>query len=290
LLPSVVASDLEQVATNAIHTAFHPTTPGFRPHAWNHCYSSPMKRAAARFSFKEALVQLPRGAPLGVELLAAHGITAKRASALVRSGWLQRLGRGAYQLPGDTLNREACLAFLAQQLPGGHVAAKTALAWHGVRHNLSYRETVVFWGDQPARLPSWLDGVVPIRYRVAHIFDPDLPAGLGLAPLTGGHPELPVSSPERALLELLSETGSFESLEEVRQLVESTRNLRLPLLHQLLSHLSRIKVVRLAALLAGELALPWAELAQQHSRRLGGGRRWVAVGRTGERLDLGATR
>ena len=233
-----------------------------------------MERAAARFSFKGALALLPRGAPLGVELLAAHGITAKRASALVRSGWLERLGRGAYQLPGDTLNRDGCLAFLAQQLPGGHVAAKTALAWHGVRHNLSYRETVVFWGDQPARLPSWLDGVVPVRYRVAHIFDP----------------ALPVSSPERALLELLSETGSFESLEEVRQLVESTRNLRLPLLDQLLSHLTRIKVARLAALLAGELALPWAELAQQHSRRLGGGRRWVAVVRTGERLDLAATR
>ncbi|MFM9047441.1 MAG: hypothetical protein ACKOOH_07260 [Cyanobium sp.] len=31
------------------------------------------------------------------------------------------------------------------------------------------------------------------------------------------------------------------------------------------------------------------ELAQGHSRRLGGGRRWVAVGRTGERLDLAAT-
>jgi hypothetical protein len=281
LLLSVVASELEQSAGDAIRTAIHPTTLCFRPHAWNHCYSSAMERAAARFSFKEILAQLPRGAPLGVELLVAHGITAKRASALVRSGWLQRLGRGAYQLPGDTLNREACLAFLAQQLQGGHVAAKTALAWHGVRHNLSYRESVVFWGDQPARLPSWLDGVVPIRYRVAHIFAPDLPAG---------HPELPVSSPERALLELLSETGSFESLEEVRQLVESTRNLRLPLLDQLLSHLTRIKVVRLAALLAAELALPWAELAQQHSRRLGGGRRWVAVGRTGERLDLAATR
>jgi hypothetical protein len=126
---------------------------------------------------------------------------------------------------------------------------------------------VVLWGDQPARLPGWLDGVVTVRYRLAHIFAPDLPAGLGLAPLTGGDPELPVSSPERALLELLSETGSFESLEEVRQLVESTRNLRLPLLDQLLSYLTRIKVVR-----------------------LGGGRRWVAVGRTGERLDLAATR
>ena len=138
-------------------------------------------------------------------------------------------------------------------------------------------------------LPGWLDGVVRVRYRVAHIFAPELPAGLGLAPLAGGHPELPVSTPERALLELLSETGSTEGLEEVRQLVESTRNLRLPLLDELLGHLIRIKVVRLAALLASEHELPWAALAQQHSRRLGGGRRWVAVGRTGERLDLAAT-
>jgi len=29
LLPSVVVSELEQVAADAIRTAFHPTTPGF---------------------------------------------------------------------------------------------------------------------------------------------------------------------------------------------------------------------------------------------------------------------
>lgn len=101
-------------------------------------------------------------------------------------------------------------------------------------------------------------------------------------------PGLPVSAPNRTLLELLSETGSFEGLEEVRQLVESMRNLRLPLLDEPLGYLTRIKVVRLAAQLASELTLPWAELAQQQSRRLGGGRRWLAVGRTGERLDLAA--
>ena len=224
-----------------------------------------MERSVARVSFKEAPAQLPRGAPLWVDILAAHGITAKRASALVRSGWLLRLGRGAYALPGDTLQGDDCLAILAKQVPGLHVAAKTALAWRGVRHNLAYRETVVLWSDQPARLPGWLDGVVRVRYRVAHIFAPDLPVSLGLAPLAGGHPELPVSAPERALLELLSETGSTEGLEEVRQLVESTRNLRLPLLDELLGYLTRIKVVRLAALLASEFALPWAPLGGRGS-------------------------
>jgi hypothetical protein len=58
--------------------------------------------------------------------------------------------------------------------------------------------------------------------------------------------------------ELLSETSSFEGLEEVRQLVESTRNLRMPLLDKLLSHLTRIEVVVLNALLGSELDLPYA--------------------------------
>ncbi len=62
-----------------------------------------------------------------------------------------------------------------------------------------------------------------------------------------------------------------------------------PLLDQLLAHLTRIKVARLAAHLATDLQLPWAELAQRHSRHLGGGRRWLSVGRTAERLDLAAT-
>ena len=39
-----------------------------------------------------------------------------------------------------------------------------------------------------------------------------------------------MSRRERALLELFSETGSVEGLVEVRQLVESARNERLPLL------------------------------------------------------------
>jgi len=73
-----------------------------------------------------------------------------------------------------------------------------------------------------------------------------------LLPLGRSACGLPVSAPERALLDLLSETGSVESL---------------PLLDELPGHLTRSK----------------------HSRRLGGGGRWVDAGRPGERLDLAAT-
>lgn len=245
-----------------------------------------MSRRNERFSFKAAWVHLPHDEPLGVDLLEQQGISAKQASALVRSGWLQRLGRGAYRLPGDQLDLHACLAFLAQRVPGLHVAGKTALAWRRVRHNLAFRETVILWGNAPARLPAWFTTQFEARYRVAHIFDASLPAGLGLAPLPAGRPDLLVSTPERALLELLSEVGSFESLEEARHLVEGTRHLREDVLDHCLAHLTRIKVARLAYQLARELDLPWQPLALHHSQRLGGGQRWVSVGRTGERLDL----
>lgn len=113
-----------------------------------------------------------------------------------------------------------------------------------------------------------------------------MPASLGLASLPTGRADLLVSTPERAIRELLSDAGKFQSLEETRHLVESTRNLRMPLFAELFSHLSRIKVARLAADLSDSLELPWKDVAKRHAARLGGATRWVAVTRTGERLDL----
>src|SRR5690606_2350346 len=118
------------------------------------------------------------------------------------------------------------------------------------------------------------------------LFDPKLPKGLGLQPLPAGRPEVLVSVPERALLELLSDVGRTESLDEARALVESLHSLREKTLDDLLAHTTRIKVVRLAEHLASDLDLPWAPLAKRHSHRIGGGKRWVAVSKSGERLDL----
>ena len=238
------------------------------------------------FSFKQLLAKLPRGEPLSTAALQARGVSAFRASDLARSGWLTHLGRGAYMLPGDTLTREGCLAFLSHRVSGFHVGGKTALAWRGIRQNVSFREVLTLWGDQPKRLPAWFTQRFESRYQETQLFDARLRKGFGLQPLPNGRPEVLVSVPERALLELLSDVGKAQSLEETRQLVEGTRTLREKTLDELLAHLTRIKVVRLAEMLARDLDLPWATLAKRHSQRLGGGKRWIAVAKTGERLDL----
>lgn len=189
-------------------------------------------------------------------------------------------------LPGDTLTRDGCLAFLAERVPGFHVGGKTALDWRGVRQNVSFREVLSLWGNQTKPLPAWFTERFDNHYQATQLFDAKLRKGFGLQPLPNGHPDVPVSVPERALLELLSDVGKTQSLDEARQLVETLRSLREKTLDELLTHTTRIKVVRLAELLASDLELPWAPLAKRHSQRLGGGKRWVGVSKSGERLDL----
>lgn len=245
-----------------------------------------MKSIKKNFSFKSLLAILPRGEPLDVAFLKDKGLTADRASHLAKSGWLTHLGRGAYMLPGDTLSRDGCLAYLMRQHAGLHVGARTALAWRGVKHNIAFRETISLWGEQPLRQPEWLKSRYPCSYQMTRLFGAELPEGFGLQPLPGGHPAVPVSVPERALLELLSDVGKTETLEDARALTESARSLRTSILETLLMHTTRIKVVRLARALAEELDLPWAAQARKYSEAKGGGRRWISVSRGGERLDL----
>jgi Transcriptional regulator, AbiEi antitoxin, Type IV TA system/Transcriptional regulator, AbiEi antitoxin N-terminal domain len=245
-----------------------------------------MESSIKDFSFKHALAKLPRGEPLSTALLRQRGFSEFRASALARSGWLTHLGRGVYMLPGDTLTRDGCLAHLGQRIPGFHVGGKTALSWRGIRQNISFQEVLMLWGDQSKRLPAWFEQRFPSHYQGTQLFDDKLRKGFGLQPLPTGRPEILVSVPERALLELLSDVGKTQSLEEAKQLVETLRTLREKTLDELLAHTTRIKVVRLAELLARDLDLPWANTAKRHSQRIGGGKRWLAVGKTGERLDL----
>lgn len=218
--------------------------------------------------------------------LQARGVSAFRASALARSGWLVHLARGVYMLPGDTLTRDGSLAFLATQTPGLHVGSKTALAWRGVRQNIAFREHLNLWGDAPRRLPQWFTQRFPAGYQATQLFDDTLPKGFGLQPLPAGDSRVLVSVPERAMLELLSDVGKVQSVAETREVVESLSGLREKVLDELLKHTTRIKVVRMAASFSASMKLPWAPLASKHSERIGGGARWVTVGRSGERLDL----
>jgi hypothetical protein len=235
---------------------------------------------------KRLQTAVPRGAPLDIRTLATLGVSSALAHHYQKSGWLTRLGRGVFMFPNDELSEAACLKFLAARVPGLHVGGKTALAWRGVRHNLPAREPLWLWGHRRANLPGWFTERFQARYTVRSPFSSAMPGKLGLQPLPEQPEGVLVSVPERAVIELMSEVGIHQGIEEARNILEGVRSLRPDVLAKLLAGCRRVKVARLCVLWAQELGLPWAEAARKGAGSLLGSSRWTARFKDGTTLVL----
>lgn len=220
------------------------------------------------------------------ECLARLGVSSALASYYVKTGWLERLGRGVFALQSDAWQLEPCLKFLEARIAGLHVGAKTALAWRRVGHNLSVRQRLSLWGDVPATLPEWFRLRFPADYVVRHLFDNAMPNDYGLQALPESPDGARVAVPERALLEMLSDVGLRQTVEEARNLMEGLASLRVDVLECLLGHCSRVKVTRLCVQWAEELKMPWAASARRAAKSLGATARWSTRMKDGTTLCL----
>ena len=235
-----------------------------------------------RFSFKNVIAKLPRGAPISANTLYGFGFGRSHPAWLSRHGWLIRLGRDAYLLPGDQLSRAGSLGYLSAKIDGLHLGGSAALAWP----ELPPGGVLTLWSSEPARLPGWFTSEFPARLQTTRIFDSTLGVTRGLLTRYGPGGEFRVSGTERAMLEYLSDVGRSVTLATALTRAGSFVALDEALLDELLGHTQRIKVVRLAHLLATHASLPWLSVAERHSLRIAGGKRWIAVTRAGERLEL----
>ena len=248
-----------------------------------------MNRISRNFLIKKLYSTLPHGAPFDVATLDTLGISAKQAAQYVENGWLLRLAQGIYTFPGDRLQLHDSIKFLQSRAAGLHVASKSALALRGVRHHLSLREPLVLWGDTRFELPKWFTSRFPARYSSSKLFiwnDTDLFKKTLTTP-PGITENLLVSVSERAILELLSEVGTHESLEDARNLFDGLRNPRLDILGKLLVCCNSVKTVRLFLQWARETAVVnVSQLERKYSLPIGSERRWMKRLRDGTLLTL----
>ena len=216
------------------------------------------------------------GTPLTSEDLGKQGISADLAVHYVRAGWLSRLARGVYCRPGDPLLLHPCLILLQRAVDGLHVGGKSALDWYGVRHYLSQQPTLRLYGWTAARLPEWFTERFPAEYHRKRLFD-EIPADPLHAVSFENRAGTPrVSEPERALLEVISEVGVRQPIQEARELAESAYNLRTDVLRDLLMRCSSVKTVRLCLQFGRELSLPWAAKLDSAQLPTGSARAWVS--------------
>jgi hypothetical protein len=189
--------------------------------------------------------------PLDNASLRRMGISPQLAAYYARTGWLNRLAHGTYILPGDPLTAPGMLMLLQDRIAGLHLAGRSALA---APMQAPARDELVLMGDARAELPEWFTTRQPARYTSPRLFDwslaglsPEAGAALARQTVVDGRSAVAVraaaagavahsadvadrttpgfrrSIPERAILELLYDVGTGESLADAKEMVASLR-------------------------------------------------------------------
>jgi hypothetical protein len=231
---------------------------------------------------------LPQGLLVDAGWMERHGYSTSLRSQYVSAGWLVQPVRGTFKRPFGELSWQKVVISL-QRLLGSDlvVGGRTALEAQGHSHYLTATgpSTVHLYGTQPA--PGWL-GKLPLkenfRVRRSQVLFRTLAGAEGLKAGTvreiPGATEWPltVSTPERALLELLDDLPRQESFHQVDMLVEGLRTLSPRRLQTLLNDCKSVKVKRLFFWFAERHQHTWLKQIDQTKINLGTGKRMLIKG------------
>ena len=251
---------------------------------------------------------LPEGIVVDAAWLEQHGISRQLRRKYVIGNWLLPLGRGVYRRPSASVApgplpwQELVVSLNSFLHQPAFVGARTALELQGFSHYVAAgasRETHLYANEE---LPKWVSQV-PVNTRLVfhnarRLFrsggiplPPGEPAsndpGLANAGLTQtqwgrGKWALLMSTPERAVLELLDEVPKRETFHQADVLMEGLRNLSPRRLQALLTDCKNIKVKRLFFWFGERHNHAWLSKIDRSAIDLGKGKRMLV---RGGRLD-----
>jgi len=138
------------------------------------------------------------------------------------------------------------------------------------------QQVTQLYGWHAAKLPEWFTKQFPADYHRKRLFKEEPNAPLRAESFESQADAPRVSEPERALLEVLSDVGVRQPLQDARELAQSTHTLRANVLIELLRSCTSVKTVRLCLTLGNELKLPWASKLNPAELPLGSARPWVS--------------
>ncbi len=209
-----------------------------------------------------------------------EGVDHRLASKYVESGWLARLGHGAYVRTGSNVNWAGGVHALRSQLKLDlHLGAITAMELRGHAHYLALAgRGIILFGNRGLKLPAWFSnhqwshsvtlvatGVFQHRDDYTSIVEVD-----GI--------EITTASLELAAFEMLYLVPKRQSYEEALQIMVSLTTLRPHVVQQILDNCTSVKVKRLFMHIAEELELPCAEHLDMSTVDFGAGRRTIHAG------------
>ncbi len=228
----------------------------------------------------------PSGTVAVLPWLEKQGVYQQLVHKYETTSWVSRLGRGAYAKAGDKVEWTGGLYAIQEQmgLPI-HAGGKTALQMQGYAHFLPMEQgtTLSLFGNPGVKLPTWFKKYhwgTKIRYTATNLFTGE--ADHGLTKKDMGSYLVTVSTPERAMMEVLYGVPGEESYEEAKLLMEGLTTLRPRLVQALLEHCVSVKVKRLFMVVAESCRHAWVKKLNVSKVDLGKGKRMLV---RGGRLD-----
>jgi hypothetical protein len=210
--------------------------------------------------------------------LKEHGVNRKLAQKYIISGWLERVGRGAFKRAGEEVDwTGAVYAIQTQMKKTVHPAGKTALQLLGRAQYIpaAFKERkVVLFGLQNEKLPAWFkkhNWGVRIHYVMSGLFGDS--TDLGMTSYDTGNYEVNISAAERATLEFCYDVPAKESFKELYEIMSSLTTLRPHLVQKLLEECNSIKTKRIFMYLAEKNEHTWARRIDLAKVDLGKGKR-----------------
>lgn len=249
---------------------------------------------------------LPEGLLAEAGWLENRGYSSPLLSRYAAHGWLERPAHGVYRRPGGALLWQHVVVSL-QSLLGlaVTVGGRTALELGGLSHYVSARGPREVHLYSPKRLPGWVGKLDLDMQFVPHVgkglfrteaevagggWNPDAQEfgdgalGPGFTRTTWGQWNWPLilSTPERAMLELLDEVPRRETFDQADKFMESLTTLSPRRVQALLEDCRNIKVKRLFLWFADRHAPAWLQRIDRTRIDLGEGKRMIV---RGGRLD-----
>ena len=242
---------------------------------------------------------LPSGLVATTSWLNDHGYSSALLSKYVSNGWLEQPARGVYRRPsGSLLWQHAVISLQTLLRTPVFVGGRTALEEQGLSHYVSatspreihlyssrpypnwikkiqLEETVVLHSTRRlSRRPVEFVGATWNSEQQAFIApDNETPDDLKLRSWGAWQWPLIVSTPERAVLELLDEVPTRESFHQADMLVEGLRTLSPRRMQRLLEECRNIKAKRLLLWFAERHQLRWFRELNLENIDLGAGKR-----------------
>jgi len=236
----------------------------------------------SRKKLNDLLAIWPKGVVAVTPWLRKRGVSRYLANAYHRSGWVRRIGRGAYARLDDKVAWTGGLHAVQYQLDMPvHLGGKRALERQGYGHFVRFNEGgfARLFGTPGTRLPAWFkryDWGVKIEYTMVELFRGKMQSGLTEREV--GDFQIRLSAPERAMLELLYDVPDRQSFEEARLLMQGLTTLRPELVRELLEACRSVKAKRLFLFLAEEQGHAWMKDLDVSKVDLGSGKLSVVKG------------